>query len=311
MMHHHRGLCAGTVNVLCLGAALAAGAGGGAALHKASRRCPALSWPGRGGRFLSAAGHLGRGGRGGREQAGPARIHGVDAREFERDLQAARRRRNVKFYNRLITKYSKLRGAAQAQTLFDDLALPPARRAGIARRREAEGSVAANDFSWSCLMNAYARCGNYARADRVLSEYLQRHDNQTACTDSSVAIMHSCVIKAYAQAGQLPAAVRRLGDLRRYLARDLGRGVRRVAGAGGAGVGEEVQRAYAAVLRGCLRCGETEVASLLYARLERDLASKGGQRVAHHVTLPFLQVCVCLPLGVEGSGWVFGMSGLV
>ena len=84
-----------------------------------------------------------------------------------------------------------------------------------------------------------------------------------------------------------------------------------MAGAGGAGVGEEVQRAYAAVLRGCLRCGETEVASLLYARLERDLASKGGQRVAHHVTLPFLQVCVCLPLGVEGSGWVFGMSGLV
>ena len=176
-------------------------------------------------------------------------------------------------------------------------------------------------------MNAYARCGNYARADRLLSEFLalQRHDTAPECTstDSSVAVMHSCVIKAYAQAGQLPAAVRRLDDLQRYLARprDLGAakdrggaqvllepgGARGEAGAGGAGVREEVQRAYAAVLRGCLRCGETEVASLLYTRLERDLASKGGQRVAHHVTLPFLQVPVGWELGMGVGGWGLGV----
>lgn len=145
---------AGTVNVLCLSAALAAGRGG---LHKMHRGASADAMR----RGLPFS-HLGGSGR-----AGGARSQDVDEREFERDQQAARRRKNVKFYNRLITKYSKLHAAAQAQQLFDDLAIPPPRvalraqasRHALPAHHNSEGMVAANDFSWSCLMNAYARRG--------------------------------------------------------------------------------------------------------------------------------------------------------
>jgi hypothetical protein len=45
------------------------------------------------------------GGRGG-GRAGGAGV--VDEREFIRDLELARKRRNIKFYNRLMTKYARL-----------------------------------------------------------------------------------------------------------------------------------------------------------------------------------------------------------
>ena len=147
---------AGTVNVLCLSAALAAW-GGLNKMHRGAFRGVSAEEMRRG-RAFSHWGGGGPGRAGGR--GAQTRSHDVDEREFERDQQAARRRRNVKFYNRLITKYSKLHAAAQAQQLFDDLAIPPprvelrAQASRHARPPRRERVVAANDFSWSCLMNA-------------------------------------------------------------------------------------------------------------------------------------------------------------
>ena len=46
---------------------------------------------------------------------------GVDQEEFERDMELAARRQNIKLYNRLITKYAKLHAADKSQVLFDQV----------------------------------------------------------------------------------------------------------------------------------------------------------------------------------------------
>ena len=168
---------------------------------------------------------------------GPIRGHvvderGVDEEEFQRDVEHAAKRCNIKLYNRLITKYGKLHAVDKCQALF----------------QQASAACELNEFSWGCLINAYSRCGNPDKAQEVLRDYAAQQPG------GPNAVMYTSVIKALSNDGRLSEAVRWLRDMQDRAA-DQG------------GDGSETQRAYGAILRGCVRCGESQLALRLYDEL--------------------------------------------
>lgn len=169
---------------------------------------------------------------------------GVDQDEFQRDMELAARRQNTKLYNRLITKYAKLHAADKSQLLFDQAA--------------GAGGCDLNDFTWGCLINAYSRCGDADKAQKVLRAYLRQED-----ANEGNAVLYTSVIKALSNDGRLAEAVAWLRKLE--------------AAAGDEGDGTlETQRAYGAVLRGCVRSGESQLALRLFGQLQKRLSRTGG-----------------------------------
>ncbi|MGB1600628.1 MAG: hypothetical protein ACPIOQ_48250, partial [Promethearchaeia archaeon] len=98
------------------------------------------------------------------------------------------------------------------------------------------------------LINAYSRCGKPDKAQEVLRDYAARQPGRPN------AVMYTSVIKALSNDGRLSEAVRWLRDMQD-----------RAADQGGDGI--ETQRAYGAILRGCVRCGESQLALRLYDEL--------------------------------------------
>jgi len=188
--------------------------------------------------------------RGGNAEVAPIRGHNVDGRsvdenEFQRDAEHAGKRNNIKLYNRLITKYGKLHASDKCQILFDQAA--------------ASGGCELNEFTWGCLINAFSRCGNSSKAEQLLRDFLAQHPQ-----DAVNPVLFTSVIKALSNDGKLAAAVSWLRRLQSAVEK-CGGG----AGAGRTGRGEgegadvedevETERAYGAILRGCVRCGESQV----------------------------------------------------
>jgi len=112
-----------------------------------------------------------------------------------------------------------------------------------------------NDFTWGCLINAYSRCGDADRAQHVLQEYLR----QDGASEGN-AVMYTSVIKALSNDGRLPEAVAWLRRLEASAEGDV----------------LETQRAYAAVLRGCVRSGESQLALRLFDQLHEQLRATGS-----------------------------------
>ena len=69
---------------------------------------------------------------------------------FESDLKLARKRRNIKFFNKLIVDYGQRKRPQLSQRMFEAIS-----RAGLEP----------NEFSWTCLINAYVRNGDVSHAE--------------------------------------------------------------------------------------------------------------------------------------------------
>jgi pentatricopeptide repeat protein len=70
--------------------------------------------------------------------------------KFEADLRVASKRRNIKFFNKLIVDFGQRKRPLLAQRIFDAI-----RRADLAP----------NEYSWTCLINAHVRSGDVRRAE--------------------------------------------------------------------------------------------------------------------------------------------------
>jgi pentatricopeptide repeat protein len=70
--------------------------------------------------------------------------------KFEADLRTASKRRNIKYFNKLIVDFGQRKRPLLAQRIFDAIG---------------GADLTPNEYSWTCLVNAHVRSGDTRRAE--------------------------------------------------------------------------------------------------------------------------------------------------
>eukprot|EP00961_Rhodomonas_salina_P031663 426753-Rhodomonas_salina.1 len=168
--------------------------------------------------------------------------------QIEADLNQAKKRANTKLYNRLINKVAACRFALQDAVLTEGVRQyakqkSPATAMRVFQQMKKCG-IKPTHFTWGCLINAYSMNGDAAKAEK------QMHDMLRAGEDANWVVVTS-VIKVKSQAGEIESAIALMKQMEEK-------------------IGEAPNvRTYNALLRGCLRHGDTDAGDGLYEEMKK------------------------------------------